>query len=210
MTSIFWKLSLWHFCNTFCLLTAIRSPSRSQDVACLMFAPWVRRFNRSIPRHLTRRQRRIQQTWPATDNIQGAEQMGVVNCSARSARAIVAGVVALLIVLQGLTSVGSSFARPLGGEEKASFLGSILSVACANTQDHNRSPKHAHDFSKCCILCGGRDLTGTALFILPKSGGMNPLPRALVAIAKYILVAPRIVVLGWTSTWSSRAPPSFS
>jgi hypothetical protein len=147
---------------------------------------------------------------PATDNIQGAEQMGVVNCSARSARAIVAGVVALLIVLQGLTSVGSSFARPLGGEEKASFLGSILSVTCANTQDHNRSPKHAHDFSKCCILCGGRDLTGTALFILPKTGGMNPLPRALVAIAKSILVAPRIVVLGWTSTWSSRAPPSFS
>ena len=50
---------------------------------------------------------------------------------ARSVRPILAGVVALLIVLQGLAAVGASFARSAHAHGEAGFVASLLGVTCA-------------------------------------------------------------------------------
>jgi hypothetical protein len=130
----------------------------------------------------------------------------------RSARAIVAGVVACLLALQGFAlaaSAGSlSRADRLVGCSAATLDIDAAGVAAAGDE----GPSHGHrEHYECCAFCaaGGRD----ALLLL--------LPLALVAIAVlgpvaqvFVLRAPRddsaAKPLGWASSWSSRAPPFFS
>ncbi len=114
---------------------------------------------------------------------------------------------ALLLILQSLALGG-----PLLGE--ASHAGAVAGAPllanvgrCAPDQGDDKAPagyRHAH----CCILCAAQDL-GAAAPSGALASGMAPAAASVVALAFFRLdvFGPP---LGWTSSWSSRAPPALS
>ncbi|MBY6242249.1 hypothetical protein [Methylosinus sp. Sm6] len=126
-----------------------------------------------------------------------------------SARPAVASLVALFVILQGLASVGSSFVRHRHGNEPATAFFSPVAL-CATGSPHEKAPSQQPIQSQCCVICGARDYDGASAVVLtPDSPTTAPL-AASGSIAKNFVGAPPPPVSGWASSWSSRAPPSFS
>ncbi len=139
------------------------------------------------------------------------ERKGARRRQAFSARSLVAGVVALLIVLQGLAAIGSSFARSVYGGGEASFVASLLGPNCAvDAHSGDKSPAQERGHSQCCVLCGVRDFDGAALpGVAQISEAIAPL-QAPVSIERHFADSPTESPIGWASSWSSQAPPYFS
>jgi hypothetical protein len=130
---------------------------------------------------------------------------------ALSARSIVAGVLALLIVLQGLAGIGASLARSTHFGGKASFVVSLLGATCVVSAHGDKiPPAHEGKHSQCCILCGARDFDGGLLPFITQTIEAIPPLRAQVSIEEHFADTPSRPPTGWESSWSSRAPPSFS
>jgi hypothetical protein len=124
---------------------------------------------------------------------------------------VVAGVLALLFTLQGFLAIGASAAHYARGGGEASIGFSIPGVTCfVNMHGGNLPPAHEGDHAQCCVLCGARDLTGHILANVAQTSNGTSLRRLSGTLSGWpcepLISAPT----GWTSSWSSRAPPFFS
>lgn len=140
------------------------------------------------------------------------ERKGASRRQAFSARPLVAIVVALLVVLQGLAAIGSFLAHSGRGDGGTSFVTSFLGATCAaDAHGDDKSPAPGRDRSQCCVLCGARDFDGASFHDVAQGAvAIIPLSRALATIARWFDDASISAPIGWASTWSSRAPPYFS
>ncbi|GEM_PF-1663133 len=131
---------------------------------------------------------------------------------APSARPLVAIVVALFVVLQGLAAIGASLAHSSRGDGGTSFVTSFFGATCAaDTHGGDRSPAPGRDHSQCCVLCGARNFDGASFHGVAQGAVAITLPsRVLVSIARRFDDAPDSPPIGWASSWSSQAPPFFS
>jgi hypothetical protein len=128
-----------------------------------------------------------------------------------SPRSMVAGVLTLFVILQGLTAIGSSVPRFARGGSETSFVVSLFGVTCTvNAQDGDHSPAHEHGSAQCCVLCGARDFDGAALPAVTQPTEAPAPPSALDAKEAPSSETRGDPPLGWASSWSSQAPPYFS
>ncbi len=137
--------------------------------------------------------------------------MGMSSGKRRSARPIIATVVALLIALQSLAALGTSHARPPGFRGGAGL--SAIGVACnADIHGGESSPAPGQrDHSQCCIFCIARDhdLAPSGDAVRSDAATIYP-PTDYVRIVRRFVDDPDARPFGWTGAWSSRAPPIFS
>jgi len=138
--------------------------------------------------------------------------MGISSGKRRSARPIIATVVALLIALQSLAALGTSLARPHGVSGAEAGL-STTGVAC-NTDIHGGESSPApsrRDHSPCCIFCIARDHDWAPSGDAARSDAATFYPSlGYTRIAGRFVDDPDARPIGWTGAWSSRAPPIFS
>ncbi len=140
------------------------------------------------------------------------KRIGERRCRAFSARPLVAGVLALFVILQGLTAIGSAIARSAHGNGETSFVVSLLGVTCAVDahSGDDKSPMHERGHAQCCALCGARGFDGAALPALAQVGeAIFPL-RVSVSKERHFADAPTQHPIGWARSWSAQAPPIFS
>jgi hypothetical protein len=145
----------------------------------------------------------------ATNHVMGT------HCSKRRGRTrvLVTGVIALFFLVQTLAFVFSqngriAFSNDDGGASSIAMAGEICH---AGPDDGGKAPGPNHEHHRHCALCtaSNRDISLPALsliaavivFIAPPS---DEAPARLI----HDELAPP--PLGWTSSWSSRAPPSIS
>jgi hypothetical protein len=124
---------------------------------------------------------------------------------------IVAGVLALIFALQSFVALGASAAHFARRGDEASIVISVQDVTCfVDAHGGNRLPAHEGDHAQCCVLCGARDLAGHALTnVAQMSGAISP-QRFSATVSGWLREALVSPPTGWTSSWSSRAPPFFS
>jgi len=137
--------------------------------------------------------------------------MGRRSETASSARPLVAGVLALLIILQGLAAIGSSVARSAHSGGETIVVVSLLGATCvadAQGDDHSPAPQRGH--GQCCVLCGARDFDGAAFPGVARICDAIAPMRTPVSIDRHFVSAPNHSPIGWASSWSSQAPPIFS
>lgn len=128
-----------------------------------------------------------------------------------SPRSVIAGVLTLFVILQGLTGVGSSVPRFARAGIETSFVVSMFGVTCAvNAQDGDHTPAHDHGSTQCCVLCGACDFNGVALAATTRPTETLAPPSALDAMEALSTETHGAPPLGWASSWSSQAPPYFS
>jgi hypothetical protein len=119
--------------------------------------------------------------------------------SSFAARAIIASIVACLIALQALIITGCPhhFASGHDGAGICTFHAG------------DKNPAHGHDdHSQCCLFCAASRQAASLLFL-----------GALISVITYFTPAANVSPIrlfagdfdgpptGWTSSWSSRAPP---
>jgi len=128
-----------------------------------------------------------------------------------SARRIVAGALAIFVILQGLSTIGSAVARPAHRGGETGLVVSLLGVTCTvNAPDPGRPPAREHGATQCCVFCGARDLTSAPLPALaPRSESLTP-ASARASIERLPGETPIDPPIGWRSSWSSQSPPLFS
>ncbi len=122
-------------------------------------------------------------------------------------RAIFASAIACLLALQGVTIILPTKFAP------ASESGPAVAFAVEHCHAHeeDKTPGQGHcDHSQCCIFCSAHEReaslpTLAALF----SVATYLAPRATISVVLRFIDDPRERPLGWDSSWSSRAPPSF-
>jgi hypothetical protein len=124
-------------------------------------------------------------------------------------RAIVAGLLLCLLLLNGVTNLLAQGVRAgLDGQTAAT---AALAEKCQTHGGDSGPEPQRHDHSHCCICCGAseRDLIlFVALFteIAHEQGPAQPgILRTHIASDDVARAPP-----GWGSAWSSRAPPVLS
>lgn len=121
--------------------------------------------------------------------------------SGRVARALIAGLLAWVLAIQGLTAAAS----PHAGAMPAG-----LDLCAPDTNGEQHPPGH-HDPCPCCILCPSCHLGGLAWMpVIPPTSAGFPLPRTAGISSRRLLATEPAPPPGWTSSWSQRAPPHFS
>jgi hypothetical protein len=124
-----------------------------------------------------------------------------------SARAILALLVALLALLQVSLKPG---ALPSLAEIEGWSRAIAAPAPSCDGDEGDRSSGHDRRHAQCCLLCNGRDSSGTA----PDG------PRVIVAATTPSLVRRASIrqasaplaqrPLGFATSWSPQAPPTFS
>lgn len=125
-------------------------------------------------------------------------------------RAVIAGVVACLFVLQGLFLGLSPKSANVQNGAEAGVVASTDAGLC-NAHGGDGTPgSGSHDHSQCCVFCvaNGRDTLVLAIAILFSVG--YSAPEAIAAVLYFVPDDPDDRLIGWLSSWSSRAPPLFS
>ncbi len=141
-----------------------------------------------------------------------SQRIGERRRRAFSTRPIAAVVLALFVILQGLTAIAPSVAGSVRDGGDANFVVSLLGVTCA-VDAHRDDNSHPHERgrSQCCVLCCVRDFDGAALPGVGQISGATASLRVTVSIRGLFSEAPTMgPPIGWTSSWSSQAPPCFS
>ncbi|MBU3887105.1 hypothetical protein FM996_05250 [Methylosinus sporium] len=127
-------------------------------------------------------------------------------------RAIIARVLACVFVLQGVAfAVSPAHERgDLGGAEPGAVATVGYEYCGASPHGDHKAPAHSVH-SQCCILCPSSAHDGLSRFaaVLFDIIVFPPL-RTAAAIDWRAFVDPVAPPTGWTSSWSSRAPPSIS
>jgi len=137
--------------------------------------------------------------------------MGTSRGRGRSARPIVAALVALLIALQSLAAIATSPSHRRGVEASAALA--ALGVDCNADVDgsHSSPARGQRDHSPCCIFCIARDHDWAPFHDAARSDAAVFYPSlAITRIAGRLIDDPDARPIGWTGAWSSRAPPIFS
>ena len=134
--------------------------------------------------------------------------IGFWNRQRFSSRALIRYAIACLLILQALGVGGSLGPRFLAAGSDAVL--SSIGERC-DPSDHSSPAPIRHDHSQCCILCSsaGGDGRLLPLAILSFVITFFPEPRNVSTIE----YSPELSVkrlIGWASSWSSRAPPIFS
>ncbi|MGO9236431.1 MAG: hypothetical protein ACLP4V_21030 [Methylocella sp.] len=126
-------------------------------------------------------------------------------------RAVIAGVLAWLLALQGFVFASSPHGRfaPISAEAgQAISLGDDYCGAPGGGEPH--APGQ-YDHCQCCIVCSSNDACGLAwVTAIPLTDAVFPAPRTSGAIARRFSGDGNKPPSGWTSSWSQRAPPRFS
>lgn len=127
-------------------------------------------------------------------------------------RNAILGVVACLCVLQGLILAVSPHGRFAGGLHADSGVVAFMDGALcgADMQGDGETPT-PRGHSQCCVLCMSNAHAGLLRFAAALFDIVAfPTPRFGAAIAWRFSDDPIAPLAGWASSWSSRAPPSFS
>ncbi len=131
------------------------------------------------------------------------------SCSTRqfSLRTILAIAVACVFVLQGL-----AFASPMHLNEMHGGVGlEAAGIQCAAGSQGGDSAPARHEHHQCCILSSLHDHDGLLRFVAIASDIVDFSAAQIVSAIDWgFLNDPDGRPTGWTSSWSSRAPPSFS
>jgi hypothetical protein len=131
-----------------------------------------------------------------TDNIMGWLQ----TWRRRPMHAILAGVVACLLGLQGLALALTA--------SPACMIDSVDSVVDCRSVDGDKVPTHTHhDHSQCCILCSASGHDAAFDNIAPPFVPLSAPPAPAAFVASFIVDDSDKRPPGWVSSWSSRAPP---
>ena len=118
---------------------------------------------------------------------------------------IIAGIIACLIVLQGLVFAASP---ALAGRASHSVAASTIKGDC-DALGGDKGPAQRHlDHSQCCILCraGVRDFGPLFLSPLPVIVARST-PEPALYFGPFLNDAFDKHPIGWTTSWSSRASP---
>ncbi|WP_400771497.1 hypothetical protein [Methylosinus sporium] len=122
--------------------------------------------------------------------------------TARRSRALATILAALPLLLQ-LLFAAAPFA--LATNARADVA---LAVSDCATPDHRQAPAGEGAHSHCCLLCewGLRDGVAIIGSFIVTALGADAHATPIRATADRLWPAP----IGWTTSWSSRAPPAFS
>lgn len=123
-----------------------------------------------------------------------------------STHAVVASVAATLIVLQGLVFAASVNA-PFAQKSHQTVVVSLSEYCGAQGGDGVPAPGR-HDHSHCCFVCAGsgRDASPLVMAALI-SVVIYSAPEAIASVVRLVVDEPDRRLIGWTSSWSARAPP---
>ncbi|WP_159289098.1 DUF2946 family protein [Methylosinus sporium] len=127
-----------------------------------------------------------------------------------STRALIASTVACVCLLQAFILVMSMQGRFAHASAESGVAVSVSDYCRANTHGGGEGSTQ-HDHSQCCILCSSSVYGGLSRFaaVVCKIA-FFPAPRTAAEIGWRFLDDPVAQLVGWTSSWSSRAPPSIS
>lgn len=123
-----------------------------------------------------------------------------------STQAVVASVAATLIVLQGLVFAASANA-PFAHYGNQTVVASIAEYCGAQGRDDAPAPgRHGH--SHCCVVCAGSGRDASPLHMAALlSVVIYSAHGAIASVVRLVVDEPERRLIGWTSSWSSRAPP---
>ena len=128
------------------------------------------------------------------------------------ARVVIAAVVASLIVLQGFALAASAaFAGSARDPVSHSAAISAVGVHC-DAPRGDKAPAQGHcDHSQCCILCRADDHSASSVIMVALLAVLiYSAPEASLSAAHFTKNDFVEHPIGWTSSWSSRAPPAVS
>ena len=128
-------------------------------------------------------------------------------------QAVIRSVLACLIVLQALAFAASpAFAKNAPDGADHTLAPSTIEGDCHALGGDKAPAQGRHDHAQCCVLCSanGRDaaelLTAAILFAVAFCSA----PELAISLVRFSNVDFNDHPLGWTSSWSSRAPPQIS
>jgi hypothetical protein len=126
-----------------------------------------------------------------------------------SIRAVIAGVVACLFILQGLAFAAShNCTEKAQGGADASIANSLADEHCGVHRDDGTPAQGRHDYSQCCIFCAASGRDAPIAFINASFSVASHSARlASVSVVRFFADNPEGHPQGWASSWSSRAPP---
>jgi hypothetical protein len=119
------------------------------------------------------------------------------------------GVSLCLLILQGLVlAVSPKFLRVSNDVGAQGVVASAEGDYCGVQGGEGLPARGDHSHLECCVVCATscRD----ALFLVPNAVVVSILDSSLEAsdsIDRYFAKVPDCTPTGWTSSWSSRAPP---
>ena len=133
--------------------------------------------------------------------------------SGRTAFPLVASGIALFFLVQTLAFVFSPNGRIAfsNGDAGLSSIAMAGEICLANSDDGGKAPGPNHKHHRHCAVCAAsnRDFPLPALALIAAVIVFNA-PPSDEAPPRFIHDELAPSPLGWTSSWSSRAPPSFS
>lgn len=118
-------------------------------------------------------------------------------------------VVSLLLLVQSLLIVVGA---PIdaAGSGRSDIVYSDADRNC-DAQAHGGAPARHRDHSHCCgVLCESQARAGLAVLAASVVETAGPAPAAIARSGWRVSARSTGRPLGWTSSWSSRAPPVFS
>jgi hypothetical protein len=130
----------------------------------------------------------------------------------RASRIVLAAAIGLAIVLQIFAVSGHAHFSVRDLDSATEFAGAGEAPCLATGQDTDKLPGPAHvKHPACCLYCAERSLHESWLGVITTPDVAIQSPADPIALASRRIFNDRIQPpLGWTSSWSSRAPPSFS
>lgn len=127
-------------------------------------------------------------------------------------RAIIAGAIACLFLLKGLALAASPGLMEIAHGGGGSIVDAAVVGKHCDAHGGEGAPLHGdHSHSQCCIFCAasGRDASFSVVAAFLATV-IYLMPEAAVSTVRFFTDDPDGRPIGWTSSWSSRAPPFFS
>jgi hypothetical protein len=131
--------------------------------------------------------------------------------SHRIARTLLSSVVASLFLLQAVVFIFSSNGRvAFSNGEAGASIATAGEICRTRTDDGGEAPAQPSHHHHCAVCCIGRhaDAIGAVADLAQVLIGLTP--RSGDAPAWFVHDELALRPLGWTSSWSSRAPPAIS
>lgn len=130
----------------------------------------------------------------------------------RASRIAVAVAIGLAIILQIFAVSGHAHFPVRDLDSVKAFAVAAEAPCLAAAQDADKIPGPAHvEHPACCLYCAERSLHESWFSVVATPDVAIQSPADPIALASRRIPNDRIQSpLGWTSSWSSRAPPSIS
>lgn len=129
---------------------------------------------------------------------------------AASSFAVAAIMCMILQILTAILSSAGTVALPLPHGDFAAEV-SVGGVYCdAKISGRSETPAHHHDHQDCALCYGGAHASSLDRAVLPPAQEVLGSSYQASAQARPFSDDPKALLVGWASTWSSRAPPAVS